>query len=108
MEIIDAHTHWGPSATMGIEVTTRKILHQAEQGGVDRIVVFPFPSRPWRMKPSTGNSWPNAIASIGLFPAVTFRKISAKSLEKTGSTGGEMSLDQGHIWIGYSFWGHEG
>ncbi len=45
MEIIDAHTHWGPSATMGIEVTTRKILHQAEQGGVDRIVVFPFPSQ---------------------------------------------------------------
>jgi len=45
MEIIDSHTHWGPSVTMGMEVTTREILHQADESGVDRIVVFPFPSQ---------------------------------------------------------------
>jgi predicted TIM-barrel fold metal-dependent hydrolase len=43
MEIIDSHTHWGPSVSMGIEVTTQEILKQAEQSGVSRIVVFPFP-----------------------------------------------------------------
>jgi hypothetical protein len=45
MEIIDSHTHWGPSKTMGIEVTTAELLHQAEQSGVGRIVIFPFPSQ---------------------------------------------------------------
>ena len=44
MEIIDSHTHWGPSVTMGTEVTTRELLQQVEQSGVSRIVVFPFPS----------------------------------------------------------------
>ncbi|HUL36249.1 MAG TPA: amidohydrolase family protein [Thermodesulfobacteriota bacterium] len=44
MEIIDSHTHWGPSVTMGTEVTTKELLRQAEQSGVSRIVVFPFPS----------------------------------------------------------------
>jgi len=44
MEIIDSHTHWGPSVTMGTEVTTQEILRQAEQSGVNQIVVFPFPS----------------------------------------------------------------
>ena len=44
MEIIDSHTHWGPSVSMGTEVTTQEILKQAEQSGVSRIVVFPFPS----------------------------------------------------------------
>jgi tyrosine-protein phosphatase YwqE len=44
MEIIDSHTHWGPSVTMGTEVTTQEILRQAEQSGVSQIVVFPFPS----------------------------------------------------------------
>jgi hypothetical protein len=44
MEIIDSHTHWGPSVTMGIEVTTEEILTQAEESGVNRIVIFPFPS----------------------------------------------------------------
>ncbi|HUL37877.1 MAG TPA: hypothetical protein VLW47_09325, partial [Thermodesulfobacteriota bacterium] len=44
MEIIDSHTHWGPSVTMGTEVTTQEILRQAEQSSVSRIVVFPFPS----------------------------------------------------------------
>lgn len=44
MEIIDCHTHWGPSVSMGTEVTTDELLNQAEQSGVNRIVVFPFPS----------------------------------------------------------------
>jgi hypothetical protein len=44
MEIIDSHTHWGPSVSMGIEVTTEGLLGQAEQSGVSRIVIFPFPS----------------------------------------------------------------
>jgi hypothetical protein len=30
MEIIDSHTHWGPSLTMGTEVTTGELLTQAE------------------------------------------------------------------------------
>jgi tyrosine-protein phosphatase YwqE len=45
MEIIDSHTHWGPSVTMGTEVTTEELLRQAEQSGVNRIVIFPFPSK---------------------------------------------------------------
>jgi predicted TIM-barrel fold metal-dependent hydrolase len=44
MEIIDSHTHWGPSVTMGTEVTTQELLRQAEQSNVSRIVIFPFPS----------------------------------------------------------------
>jgi hypothetical protein len=44
MEIIDSHTHWGPSITMGTEVTTKELLRQAEQCSVGRIVIFPFPS----------------------------------------------------------------
>jgi hypothetical protein len=44
MEIIDSHTHWGLSVTMGTEVTTKELLMQAEQCAVDRIVIFPFPS----------------------------------------------------------------
>ena len=44
MEIIDSHTHWGPSLTMGIEVTTKELLTQAEQSDVKRIVIFSFPS----------------------------------------------------------------
>ena len=44
MEIIDSHTHWGPSVSMGTEVTTEGLLGQAEQSGVSRIVIFPFPS----------------------------------------------------------------
>ncbi len=44
MEIIDSHTHWGSSVTMGTEVTTQELLSQAEKSGVSRIVLFPFPS----------------------------------------------------------------
>jgi hypothetical protein len=29
---------------MGTEVTTEELLRQAEQSGVSRIVIFPFPS----------------------------------------------------------------
>jgi uncharacterized protein len=45
LEIIDSHTHWGPSASLGISVTTDELLRQARQSGVDRIVIFPFPSQ---------------------------------------------------------------
>jgi predicted TIM-barrel fold metal-dependent hydrolase len=44
MEIIDSHTHWGPSVSMGTEVTTEELLRKAEQSGVSQIVTFPFPS----------------------------------------------------------------
>ncbi len=44
MEIIDSHTHWGPSLSMGTEVTTQELLGQAEENSVSRIVIFPFPS----------------------------------------------------------------
>ncbi len=44
MEIFDSHTHWGPSLALGTEVTTDDLLHQAKESGVDRIVIFPFPS----------------------------------------------------------------
>lgn len=44
MEIIDSHTHWGPSTTLGITVTTKELLGQAEKSGVSRIIIFPFPS----------------------------------------------------------------
>ena len=45
MEIIDSHTHWGPSITlMGVNITTEELLSQGQQSGVEKIVVFPFPS----------------------------------------------------------------
>jgi predicted TIM-barrel fold metal-dependent hydrolase len=44
MEIFDSHTHWGPSLTLGTEVTTEELLHQAGLSGVERIVIFAFPS----------------------------------------------------------------
>ena len=43
-EIIDSHTHWGPSITMGMTVSTSELLRQAEACNVQRIVIFPFPS----------------------------------------------------------------
>ena len=45
MEIIDSHTHWGPSVTLGVDVTTDELLEQADQSGVARVVIFPFPSQ---------------------------------------------------------------
>jgi hypothetical protein len=44
MEIIDSHTHWGPSVSLGTEVTTEELLRQAEQSSANWIVIFPFPS----------------------------------------------------------------
>ena len=45
MEIIDSHTHWGPSVTLGTNMTTEELLHQAQTCGVTGIVIFPFPSQ---------------------------------------------------------------
>ena len=42
--IIDSHTHWGPSVTMGIDVTTRELQRQQEESGVTHVVIMPFPS----------------------------------------------------------------
>jgi len=42
--IIDSHTHWGPSVTMGIDVTTRELLSQKEETGITYVVLIPFPS----------------------------------------------------------------
>jgi hypothetical protein len=44
IEIIDSHTHWGPSITMEAEVMAEELLKRAEQSNVSRIVIFPFPS----------------------------------------------------------------
>ncbi|HNR13360.1 MAG TPA: amidohydrolase family protein [Thermodesulfobacteriota bacterium] len=45
MEVIDSHTHWGPSVTMwGVTVTSQELLQQARQSSVSRIVIMPFPS----------------------------------------------------------------
>ncbi len=45
MEIIDSHTHWGPSVTLSVDVTTAELLGQARQSNVARIVILPFPSQ---------------------------------------------------------------
>jgi len=45
MEIIDAHTHWGPSVTLGMDVTSEELLNQADKSGVEKIIIFPFPSQ---------------------------------------------------------------
>jgi len=42
--IIDSHTHWGPSVTMGMSVTTRELQRQQEESGVTHVVIMPFPS----------------------------------------------------------------
>ncbi len=42
--IIDSHTHWGPSSTMGITVTTEEIRKQQRESGVTHVVIMPFPS----------------------------------------------------------------
>ena len=45
MKIIDSHTHWGPSLRLwGVNITTEELLTQAKQSGVEKIVIFPFPS----------------------------------------------------------------
>jgi len=42
--IIDSHTHWGPSLTLGTEVTTRELRRQQKESGVTHVVIMPFPS----------------------------------------------------------------
>lgn len=42
--IIDSHTHWGPSLSMGIEVTTDELLKQKAEAGITHVVIMPFPS----------------------------------------------------------------
>jgi len=42
--IIDSHVHWGPSVTLGMEVTTQMILHEQEESGVTHVIILPFPS----------------------------------------------------------------
>lgn len=42
--IIDSHCHWGPSASLQTNVSTREILQQQEETGVTHVVLIPFPS----------------------------------------------------------------
>ena len=42
--IIDSHSHFGPSLSMGIEVTTQELISQMGQSGVSHVVLIPFPS----------------------------------------------------------------
>lgn len=42
--IIDSHTHWGPSVTMGTTVTTKELQGQQKASGVTHVVIMPFPS----------------------------------------------------------------
>lgn len=42
--IIDSHSHWGPSISMGVEVTTAELLDQLEDSGIGYVAVIPFPS----------------------------------------------------------------
>lgn len=43
-KIIDSHVHWGPSITLGMEVTTQMILREQEESGVTHVIILPFPS----------------------------------------------------------------
>lgn len=42
--IIDSHSHWGPSITLGIDVTTRELQNQQMQSGITHVFIIPFPS----------------------------------------------------------------
>ena len=42
--IIDSHSHWGPSLTLGTEVTTEELKRQQKESGVTHVVIIPFPS----------------------------------------------------------------
>ena len=42
--IIDSHSHWGPSITLGVDVTSQDLLRQQKETGVDYVVIIPFPS----------------------------------------------------------------
>jgi len=52
---IDFHTHLGPSLALGFTVTAEEILRQMAESGVDRAVVFPFPSA--AVADNTMNQW---------------------------------------------------
>jgi uncharacterized protein len=42
--IIDSHSHWGPSISMSIDVTTEELQRQQKESGVTHVVIIPFPS----------------------------------------------------------------
>lgn len=42
--IIDSHSHWGPSITLGTDVTTRELQSQMKESGIDYVAIIPFPS----------------------------------------------------------------
>jgi len=42
--IVDSHVHWGPSVTMGTDVTTNWIFREQKEAGVTHVIILPFPS----------------------------------------------------------------
>jgi hypothetical protein len=42
--VIDSHSHWGPSLSMGVTVSTSELLKQQKEAGVDYVIIIPFPS----------------------------------------------------------------
>lgn len=42
--IVDSQCHWGPSMTLGSNVSTKKVLRHMKEAGVERAVIMPFPS----------------------------------------------------------------
>jgi uncharacterized protein len=42
--IVDSHSHWGPSLTLGTAVTTEELKRQQRTSGVTHVVIIPFPS----------------------------------------------------------------
>ena len=42
--IIDSHSHWGPSITLGTDVATGELRRQMKESGIDYVAVIPFPS----------------------------------------------------------------
>ncbi len=42
--VIDSHSHWGPSVSMGTVVSTSELLKQQKEAGVDYVIIIPFPS----------------------------------------------------------------
>jgi hypothetical protein len=42
--IIDSHSHWGPSLSMGTELTTAELQRQQEETDISYVVLIPFPS----------------------------------------------------------------
>lgn len=42
--VIDSHSHWGPSVSMGVTVSTSELLKQQKEAGIDYVIIIPFPS----------------------------------------------------------------